>query len=89
MLQRSIELSSMGIRVDKEALLRQLKEEGEEKRLELYFHKRFLNYLLHKFFSHELVLRTLYLLSEQKTVGSHIIRRLLKRLMRCRTIFRN
>ena len=28
-LQRSIELSSMGIRVDKEALLRQLKE-GEE-----------------------------------------------------------
>lgn len=39
-LQRSIELSSMGIRVDKKALLRQLKEEHEEKRLELYFHKR-------------------------------------------------
>ena len=39
-LQRSIELSSMGIRVDKEALQRQLKEEHEEKRLELYFHKR-------------------------------------------------
>lgn len=39
-LQRSLELSSMGIRVDKEALLRQLKEEGEESRLELYFHKR-------------------------------------------------
>ena len=30
----------MGIRVDKEALQRQLKQEGEEKRLELYFHKR-------------------------------------------------
>ena len=39
-LQRSIELSSMGIRVDKAALQRQLKEEGEERRLELYFHKR-------------------------------------------------
>ena len=39
-LQRSVELSSMGIRVDKEALQRQLKQEGEEKRLELYFHKR-------------------------------------------------
>lgn len=42
-LERSIELSSMGIRVDKEALLRQLKESGNEKRKELYFHKRLLN----------------------------------------------
>ena len=42
-LQRSIELSSMGIRVDKEALQRQLKQEGEEKRLELYFHKRLMS----------------------------------------------
>lgn len=42
-LQRSIELSSMGIRVDKEALVRQLKEVGEEQRLELYFHKRLMN----------------------------------------------
>ena len=42
-LQRSIELSSMGIRVDKQALLRQLKEEHEEKRLELYFHKRLMD----------------------------------------------
>ena len=33
----------MGIRVDKEALLRQIKEEKEEKRLELYFHKRLLD----------------------------------------------
>ncbi len=32
-----------GIRVDKEALQRQLKQEGEEKRLELYFHKRLMN----------------------------------------------
>ena len=42
-LQRSIELSSMGIRVDKEALIRQLKASGEEQRLELYFHKRLMN----------------------------------------------
>lgn len=41
-LQRSIELSSMGIRVNKETLLQQVKEAGEEKRLELYFHKRLL-----------------------------------------------
>ena len=33
----------MGIRVNKEALLKQLKEEGEEKRLELYFHKRLMD----------------------------------------------
>lgn len=39
-LQRPVELSSMGIRVDKEALLKQLKEENQEQRLELYFHKR-------------------------------------------------
>ena len=39
-LERSIELSSMGIRVDKETLLKQLKESGNENRLELYFHKR-------------------------------------------------
>lgn len=41
-LNRSIELSSMGIRVDKEALLRQLKLTGKEDRKELYFHKRLL-----------------------------------------------
>ena len=45
-LQRSVELSSMGIRVDKEALLKQLKEEGEEERLKLYFHKRLIDGLL-------------------------------------------
>lgn len=39
-LNRAVELSSMGIRVDKTALLRQLKESGKEDRLELYFHKR-------------------------------------------------
>lgn len=39
-LERSVELSSMGIRVDKEALLKQLKESGNENRLGLYFHKR-------------------------------------------------
>ena len=33
----------MGIRVDREALLRQLKESGKEDRKELYFHKRLLN----------------------------------------------
>ena len=42
-LQRSIELSSMGIRVNKEALMRQLKLEGQEQRLELYFHKRLMD----------------------------------------------
>ena len=35
-----MELSSMGIRVDKEALLCQLRESGNEDRLELYFHKK-------------------------------------------------
>ena len=39
-LGRSFELSSMGIRVDKEALVRQLKIEGKEERLQLYFHKK-------------------------------------------------
>lgn len=42
-LGRAIELSSMGIRVDKEALLRQLELSGKENRKELYFHKRLLN----------------------------------------------
>ncbi len=42
-LNRAVELSSMGIRVDKEALVRQLKETGQERRMELYFHKRLLN----------------------------------------------
>ncbi len=39
-LGRSFELSSMGIRVDKEALLRQLSLRGEEKRLSLPFHQK-------------------------------------------------
>ena len=39
-LDRSVELSSMGIRVDKEALLRQLDTSADrKKRKELYFHK--------------------------------------------------
>ena len=42
-LQRNIELSSMGIRVDKASLLKQLKLAGEEKRLEPYFHKRLMD----------------------------------------------
>ena len=42
-LNRAIELSSMGIRVDKEALLRQLKIEGKEDRNALYFHQKLLN----------------------------------------------
>lgn len=41
-LGRSFELSSMGIRVNKEALLRQLKIEGKEERAKLYFHKKLL-----------------------------------------------
>jgi len=42
-LGRSFELSSMGIRVDKESLLRQLKIEGQEEREKLYFHQQLLN----------------------------------------------
>ncbi len=42
-LNRSLELSSMGIRVNKEALLRQLKAEHAEEREKLYFHQRLLN----------------------------------------------
>ena len=41
-LGRAFELSSMGIRVDREALERQLHESGQEARRELYFHKRLL-----------------------------------------------
>lgn len=41
-LDRAVELSSMGIRVDKEALLRQLRIAGQEQRAKLYFHKRLL-----------------------------------------------
>ena len=42
MLERAVELSSMGIRVDKEALLRQLELTGQQDRKELYFHKKLL-----------------------------------------------
>lgn len=42
-LGQSFEISSMGIRVDSAALLRQLKLAGEEKRAELYFHQQLLN----------------------------------------------
>jgi len=42
-LGRSFELSSMGIRVDKDALLRQLKLEGQEEREQLFFHQQLLN----------------------------------------------
>ena len=43
MLERSFELSSMGIRVDQEALLRQLKLEGKEDRKQLFFHRQLLD----------------------------------------------
>ncbi len=42
-LGRALELSSMGIRVDAEALDRQLRESGFEERRELPFHKMLLN----------------------------------------------
>ena len=42
-LNISIELSSMGIRVDQKSLEKQLKEAGEEKRKELLYHKMLLN----------------------------------------------
>ena len=42
-LGQAVELSSMGIRVDKESLVRQLKLAGEEEREQLYFHRKLLN----------------------------------------------
>ena len=42
-LERSFELSSMGNRVDQEALLRQLKLEGKEDRKQLFFHRQLLD----------------------------------------------
>lgn len=41
-LDCAIELSSMGIRVDKDTLLRQLRLSGKEERKNLYFHRRLL-----------------------------------------------
>jgi len=43
LLESSFEISSMGIRVDKEAMLRQLKLQDKEERKELMFHRRLLN----------------------------------------------
>lgn len=42
-LERAVELSSMGIRVDAEALIKQLKIEGKEERKELFFHQKLLH----------------------------------------------
>jgi aspartate--ammonia ligase len=42
LLNCAMELSSMGIRVDKESLLRQLKIKGELNKVDLYFHQRLL-----------------------------------------------
>lgn len=42
-LNRAMELSSMGIRVNKETMLRQLSMCNAEEKKELYFHKRLLN----------------------------------------------
>jgi len=42
-LEMAFEVSSMGIRVDKAALLRQLEIEGKNERKEMYFHKRLLD----------------------------------------------
>lgn len=42
-LERSMELSSMGIRVDKEALLKQLAIKNQNERLSLYFHSKLIN----------------------------------------------
>lgn len=43
LLNHALELSSMGIRVNKEALLRQLELTGTQERKELFFHQRLLN----------------------------------------------
>lgn len=42
-IDRAFEISSMGIRVDKDALVKQLKAEGKEDRLNLPFHKALMN----------------------------------------------
>ncbi len=42
-LEKSVELSSMGIRVDAAALAYQLKAHGKEDRISLYFHRRLMN----------------------------------------------
>ena len=42
-LDRAIELSSMGIRVDKESLLRQLELTGKQERQYLFFHQQLLS----------------------------------------------
>lgn len=42
-LEMAFEVSSMGIRVDNKALLKQLETEGQKERLELYFHKRLMD----------------------------------------------
>lgn len=42
-LGKAVELSSMGIRVDKKTLLHQLEISGKEERKKLYFHQRLLN----------------------------------------------
>ena len=42
-LDSAFEISSMGIRVDREALIRQLKAKNAEDRLEFEFHKMLLN----------------------------------------------
>ena len=39
-LESAFEISSMGIRVNPEAMLRQLKERGQEEKKDLYFHRR-------------------------------------------------
>ena len=41
-LDTALELSSMGIRVDHDAMLRQLEISGQQRRSELYFHRRLL-----------------------------------------------
>jgi aspartate--ammonia ligase len=42
-LDRAFEISSMGIRVNPEILMKQLKETGTDNRKDLYFHRRLLN----------------------------------------------
>ena len=43
LIDRAVELSSMGIRVDKETLLRQLELTGKQERKNLFFHQKLLN----------------------------------------------
>ena len=74
-LERSFEISSMGIRVDEESMARQLKLAGCEERAELPFHKMLLNGELPQTIGgglHIPCLRDLHLIPERVPAGQDV-----------------